>query len=129
MALSETEKRKNFLKKHGLKRFNSAIRTTEGGKKGKVGILENGRPRLIRFGDASMGHNYSPEARKSFKARHGKNLGLLALAKLYKSRKDKKFAKKSVKAEYSSPNYLGGKTKDKSFLKKVKEKLDSYSRG
>ena len=59
----------------------------------------------------------------------GKNLGLLALAKLYKSRKDKKFAKKSVKAEYSSPNYLGGKTKDKSFLKKVKEKLDSYSRG
>ena len=25
----------------------------------------------------------------------GKNLGLLALAKLYKSRKDKKFAKKS----------------------------------
>ena len=74
MALSETEKRKNFLKKHGLKRFNSAIRTTEGGKKGKVGILENGRPRLIRFGDASMGHNYSPEARRSFKARHGRNI-------------------------------------------------------
>ena len=39
MALSETEKRKNFLKKHGLKRFNSAIRTTEGGKKGKIGIV------------------------------------------------------------------------------------------
>ncbi len=32
MALSETEKRKNFLKKHGLKRFNTAVRTTEGGK-------------------------------------------------------------------------------------------------
>ena len=74
MALSETEKRKNFLKKHGLKRFNTAIRTTEGGKKGKVGILQNGKPRLIRFGDASMGHNYSAAARKSFKARHGKNI-------------------------------------------------------
>ena len=74
MALSETEKRKNFLKKHGLKRFNTAVRTTEGGKKGKVGILQNGKPRLIRFGDASMGHNYSPEARKSFKARHAKNI-------------------------------------------------------
>ena len=74
MALSETQKRKNFLKKHGLKRFNTAVRTTEGGKKGKVGILEGGKPRLIRFGDSSMGHNYSPEARKSFKARHGKNI-------------------------------------------------------
>ena len=28
----------------------------------------------IRFGDASMGHNYSPEARKSFKARHAANI-------------------------------------------------------
>ena len=74
MALSETEKRKNFLKKHGLKRFNTAVRTTEGGKKGKVGILQNGKPRLIRLGDASMGHNYSAAARKSFKARHGKNI-------------------------------------------------------
>ncbi len=47
MALSETEKRKNFLKKHGLKRFNNAVRTTEGGKKGKVGILEVGSPDLF----------------------------------------------------------------------------------
>ncbi len=71
---SQAEKRKKFLKKHGLSRFNKAVRTTEGGKKGKVAILENGKPRLIRFGDASMGHNYSAEARKSFKARHGKNI-------------------------------------------------------
>ena len=74
MPQSEREKRKKFLKKHGLKRFNTAVRTTEGGKKGKVGILQNGKPRLIRFGDASMGHNYSAAARKSFKARHGKNI-------------------------------------------------------
>lgn len=74
MSLSDAEKKKNFLNRHGLKRFNSPVRTTEGGKKGKVGVLVDGRPKLIRFGDASMGHNYSPEARKSFKARHGKNI-------------------------------------------------------
>ena len=74
MAKSETEKRKDFLKKYGLKRFNSCVIRTEGNKKGKVGILVNGKPRLIRFGDASMGHNNSPEARKSFKARHAKNI-------------------------------------------------------
>tara|TARA_R110000803_G_C11850563_1_gene305819 strand:+ start:208 stop:546 length:339 start_codon:yes stop_codon:yes gene_type:complete len=74
MPLSEAEKKKNFLKKHGLKSFNTCVLTKEGNKKGKVGILVDGRPRLIRFGDASMGHNYSPEARRSFKARHGKNI-------------------------------------------------------
>ena len=55
MAKSDAEKKKDFLKKHGLKRFNSCVIRTEGGKKGKVGILVNGKPRLIRFGDASMG--------------------------------------------------------------------------
>jgi hypothetical protein len=74
MALSDAEKKKNFLSKYNLKSFNNPVRTTEGGKKGKVGILENGKPRLIRFGDSSMGHNYSAEARKSFKARHGANI-------------------------------------------------------
>jgi len=74
MAKSDAEKKKNFLKKHGLKRFNSCVIRTEGNKKGKVGILVNGKPKLIRFGDASMGHNYSPEARKSFKSRHAKNI-------------------------------------------------------
>jgi len=74
MALSDAEKKKNFLKRHGLQRFNRPVRSTEGGKKGKVAILEGGKPRLIRFGDSSMGHNYSAEARKSFKARHGKNI-------------------------------------------------------
>lgn len=74
MAMSDAEKKKNFLKKHGLKRFNSCVLRSEGGKKGKVGILVNGKPKLIRFGDASMGHNYSHEARKSFKARHAANI-------------------------------------------------------
>ena len=30
--------------------------------------------KLIHFGDSSMGHNYSPAARKSFKARRAKNI-------------------------------------------------------
>ena len=71
---TDADKKKNFLKRYNLKRFNQPVRTNEGGKKGKVGILVNGKPRLIRFGDASMGHHYSAAARKSFKARHGKNI-------------------------------------------------------
>ena len=43
-------------------------------KKGVVAIRDGGKVRVIRFGDQKMGHNYSPEARKSFKARHGKNI-------------------------------------------------------
>ena len=72
--MSDAEKKKNFLKKHGLPGFNKCVLRSEGGKKGKVGILVDGKPKLIRFGDASMGHNYSAEARKSFKARHAKNI-------------------------------------------------------
>ena len=30
--------------------------------------------KLLRFGAQGMGHNYSPGARKSFKARHKKNI-------------------------------------------------------
>jgi hypothetical protein len=37
-------------------------------------IKDGEKYRVIHFGDASMGHNYSPEARKSFKARHAKNI-------------------------------------------------------
>ena len=29
---------------------------------------------VVRFGDQSMGNNYSPEARKAFKSRHAKNI-------------------------------------------------------
>lgn len=39
-----------------------------------VGVRVNGKVKIIRFGAQGMGHNYSPEARKSFKARHGKNI-------------------------------------------------------
>jgi len=43
-------------------------------KKAVVVTVIDGKPKTIRFGDAKMGHNYSPEARASFKARHAKNI-------------------------------------------------------
>lgn len=45
-----------------------------GTKKAVVKACSGGQEKIIRFGDAKMGHNYSAEARKSFKARHGKNI-------------------------------------------------------
>ena len=61
---TDADKKKNFLKRYNLKRFNQPVRTNEKGKKGKVGILVNGNPRLIRFGDASMGHSAAYWANK-----------------------------------------------------------------
>jgi len=66
---------KALLKKHGLKGVNKAKRTpNHPTKKGVVLAKVGNKVRLIRFGDQKMGHNYSAAARKSFKARHGKNI-------------------------------------------------------
>ena len=54
--------------------FNKPRRSNRPGKKGMVLAKEGDKIKLIHFGDSSMGHNYSPEARRSFKARHGKNI-------------------------------------------------------
>jgi len=74
MALSESEK--NKLKKNKLSGLNKPKRTpTHPTKKAMVAVRgTNGKIKIIRFGDQKMGHNYSPEARKSFKARHAKNI-------------------------------------------------------
>jgi len=40
------------------------------GKKKMVKACANGQEKLIHFGAKGYGHNYSPAARKSFKARH-----------------------------------------------------------
>lgn len=73
--MSLTDAEKNRLKKVGLTRLNAPKRTpSHASKKGVVAIRDGGKVRVIRFGDQKMGHNYSPEARKSFKARHGKNI-------------------------------------------------------
>jgi len=39
-----------------------------------VGSGEKREVKLIRFGDQNSGHNYSPEARRNFKARHAKSI-------------------------------------------------------
>ena len=73
MSLSESEQKK--LKGYGLTGLNKPKRTPDHStKKGIVAIRDGGSIRIIRFGDQKMGHNYSDEARKSFKARHGKNI-------------------------------------------------------
>jgi hypothetical protein len=66
---------KNLLKKHGLAGVNKWKKTpSHPKKKGIVLAKEGEKVKLIRFGDQKMGHNYSPEARKSFKARHESNI-------------------------------------------------------
>ena len=45
--------------------------STSPGKKRMVKSCANGQEKIIHFGAKGYGHNYSPEARKSFKARHG----------------------------------------------------------
>jgi len=73
MALTKAEKAR--LKRAGLSRFNKQKRTPKHKtKKAVVGVRVGGKVKIIRFGAQGMGHNYSPEARKSFKARHGKNI-------------------------------------------------------
>ena len=54
--------------------FNKPRRSNRPEKKGMVLAKKGDKIKLIHFGDSSMGHNYSAEARKSFKARHGKNI-------------------------------------------------------
>lgn len=72
--MSET-RIKGLLKKHGLSGVNKPKRTPgHPTKKGVVLAKQGSQTKLIRFGDQKMGHNYSPEARRSFKARHAKNI-------------------------------------------------------
>jgi len=73
MALTANEKAR--LKKAGLTRLNKPKMTPKHPtKKAVVATKVNGKIKVIRFGAQGMGHNYSPEARKSFKARHRKNI-------------------------------------------------------
>jgi hypothetical protein len=61
-------------KKLGFTGFNKPRKSNRPEKKMMVVAKEGDKVKLIHFGDASMGHNYSPEARSSFKARHQKNI-------------------------------------------------------
>ena len=73
MALTKAEKAR--VKKAGLTRLNTPKRTPKHKtKKAVVAVRVGGKVKIIRFGAQGMGHNYGPEARRSFKARHGRNI-------------------------------------------------------
>tara|TARA_R100001440_G_scaffold5920_1_gene12382 strand:- start:139 stop:471 length:333 start_codon:yes stop_codon:yes gene_type:complete len=73
MSLTDAEKAR--LKRVGLSKLNTVKRTPNHPKKKAVVAVRDGESvKVIRFGDQKMGHNYSAEARKSFKARHAKNI-------------------------------------------------------
>ena len=73
MALTPGERAR--LKRAGLSGLNKPKRTpSHKTKKAVVAVRVGGKVKVIRFGAQGMGHNYSPEARKSFKARHAKNI-------------------------------------------------------
>ena len=49
---------------------NKPVRSTSAGKKMMVKACEGGKEKIVHFGAKGYGHNYSPAARKSFRARH-----------------------------------------------------------
>ena len=73
--MAHSNKKKAMLKRYGLKGVNKPKMTPSHPKKKAVVLASSGHNlKLIRFGAKGYGHNYSPEARKSFKARHAANI-------------------------------------------------------
>ena len=73
--MAHSNKKKAMLKRYGLKGVNKPKMTPSHPKKKAVVLASSGHDlKLIRFGAKGYGHNYSPEARKSFKARHAANI-------------------------------------------------------
>jgi len=104
---------KDFLKKYSLAAFSKPKKTpSHPNKKGIVAVKIDGKPRIIRFGDQKMGHNYSPAARKSFKARHGKNISKGPSSAAYWADKffwaGSKGSKKRPPASQKVKKYKGG---------------------
>jgi hypothetical protein len=89
--------------------YNKPVKSDRPEKKGMVLAKEGETVKLIHFGDSSMGHNYSPEARKSFKARHGKNIAKGKLSAAYWSDRQLWTAGGSVKQPPKSQKVKKGK--------------------
>ena len=68
--------------------YNKPVKSDRPEKKKMVLAKEGDKVKLIHFGDSSMGHNYSPEARASFKARHGKNIAKGKMSAAYWANKE-----------------------------------------
>tara|TARA_A100001388_G_C28712415_1_gene471957 strand:+ start:63 stop:353 length:291 start_codon:yes stop_codon:yes gene_type:complete len=76
-----TERKKNLLKKHGLKGVNKPKRTPKHKTKSHIVLAQEGHQlKLIRFGQQGVStagkkqDARSKARRKSFKARHAKNI-------------------------------------------------------
>ena len=80
--MAHADRKKTMLKKHGLKGVNKPKRTPKHPKKSHVVLAQEGHKlKLIRFGQQGVsGAGKSPKTaaqkarRKSFKARHSKNI-------------------------------------------------------
>ena len=80
--MSHANRKKTLLKKHGLKGVNKPKRTPKHPKKSHVVLAQEGHKlKLIRFGQQGVsGAGKNPKSaaqkarRKSFKARHAKNI-------------------------------------------------------
>lgn len=55
-------------------KINQPVAQKQGNKSHVVKIKENGKERIIRFGEAGAKTNQSAKQRKAFRDRHGKNI-------------------------------------------------------
>ena len=89
--------------------YNKPIDSDRESKKKMVLAKDGDVVKLIHFGDSSMGHNYSPEARASFKARHAKNIAKGKLSAAYWADKELWTAGGSTKQPPKSQKQKFGK--------------------
>lgn len=65
---------KKKLARYGLSGLNKPKRSTSGGKSHVVAVRDNGKIKIIRFGQAGVKTNQTAGQREAFKSRHRKNI-------------------------------------------------------
>ena len=81
---------KRMLKKYGLSGVNKAKRTPSHPKKSHIVLAKEGnRIKLIRFGEQGAKTNQNAKQRKSFKARHRRNIAKGKMSAAYWANKVK----------------------------------------
>lgn len=70
---ADRKARKEYFKNGGKKdmKCNSPKSSNRDGKKKMVKACDNGKEKLIHYGATGYKHNYSKEAKKNFRSRHG----------------------------------------------------------
>ena len=88
--MSQSTRVKNLLKKHSLKGVNKPKATPKHPKKSHIVLAKVGDVvKLIRFGEQGAKTNQNAKQRKSFKARHAKNIAKGKLSAAYWANKVK----------------------------------------